>query len=161
MANCASIDPLVTPYLDGELPSADRSVIDDHLRRCPPCRSRVEAERVVRGLVHAKRSSFEGVRASDALRERCASLARASSAAIPARKAVAADGRRSWRMRMMPVALAASLVVLVGGAFLYQAADGSARVLAAELAADHVKCFALDGVLGTKETPAAVESAML
>src|SRR5262249_38390298 len=62
---------------------------------------------------------------------------------------------------LVPFALAASLVVLVGGAFVYQLTDSSATVLAAELTADHVKCFALNAVLGTHQTPTAVESAML
>ena len=46
--------------------------------------------------------------------------------------------RSRWRRRW-------SLVV--GGAFVYQATDRSSRVLAAELTADHVKCFALNSVL--------------
>ncbi len=42
---------------------------------------------------------------------------------------------------------------IVGGAFLYQATAQSSRVLAAELAADHVKCFAMNAVLGTHQSP--------
>jgi anti-sigma factor RsiW len=59
------------------------------------------------------------------------------------------------------MALAASLVTVVGGAFLYQATQRSARVMAAELTADHIKCFAMNSALGTHEPPAAVEGAML
>jgi hypothetical protein len=62
--------------------------------------------------------------------------------------------------RIAPYALAASLVVVVGGAFVYQATDKSARVLAAELVADHAKCFALNGALGTHQATAAVEQSM-
>ena len=62
---------------------------------------------------------------------------------------------------MVPYALAASLVVGVGGAFVYEATDASARLMAAELTADHVKCFALNGALGTHEGAAAVESSMM
>ena len=57
--------------------------------------------------------------------------------------------------------MAASLVTVVGGAFLYQATQRSARVMAAELAADHIKCFALNTALGTHEKASAVETAML
>jgi hypothetical protein len=59
------------------------------------------------------------------------------------------------------VALTASLVMLVAGAFLYLATQYSARLLAAELCADHMTCFAANSVLGTHEGAAAVESSML
>jgi hypothetical protein len=61
----------------------------------------------------------------------------------------------------MPLALAASLVVLVGGAFTYQATARSERVMAAELAADHVRCFAMNRLLGGREDVRAVESSMM
>jgi anti-sigma factor RsiW len=60
----------------------------------------------------------------------------------------------------MPYALAASLVLVVGGAFVYQATDKSARVMAAELTADHLKCFAMNRAFGTHDEAAAVESSM-
>jgi hypothetical protein len=51
-------------------------------------------------------------------------------------------------------------VMVVGGAFLYQATDRSAQLLAAELTADHVKCFAMNRALGTHQDVSAVESSM-
>jgi hypothetical protein len=59
------------------------------------------------------------------------------------------------------MAMAASLVTVVGGAFLYQATHRSVRVMAAELAADHIKCFAMNAALGVHEKASAVESTML
>jgi hypothetical protein len=56
--------------------------------------------------------------------------------------------------------MAATLVLLVGGAFLYQATQMSTRVMAAELAADHVKCFLTNSVLGTSHSHDDVEMAM-
>ena len=56
---------------------------------------------------------------------------------------------------------AASLVIVVGGAFVYQATDQSVRLMAAELAADHVKCFAMNRALGTHQTGSAVEASMV
>ena len=67
---------------------------------------------------------------------------------------------RSPTARVAPFALAASLVLVVGGAFLYQATAQSARVLAVELTADHLKCFAMNSALGTHQMAAAVESSM-
>jgi hypothetical protein len=50
--------------------------------------------------------------------------------------------------------------MIVSGAFVYRLTEASTEVLAAELTADHVKCFALNRVLGTHETPATVESSL-
>jgi hypothetical protein len=66
-----------------------------------------------------------------------------------------------WRSRLVPLALAASLVLLVGTAFFYQLTASSNRVMAAELTADHVKCFAMSGLFETHQAAAAVESALL
>jgi len=189
MPNCHQIDPLVTPYIDGELPPADRDIVAEHVRVCAPCHSRVVAEQAVRTLIHARKTAFTAINAPPPLRERCSGLARQES-----RAADASDGSRGvadprgfgrasanaargvsgpssddarrfsgatlWRPRLAPFALAASLVLVVGGAFVYQVTDKSARVMAAELTADHVKCLALNRMLDTHEAPATVEASM-
>ncbi len=170
MPNCNAIDPLVTPYVDGQLTDADRRAVDEHLRVCPPCHSRVAAERAVHELLVERRASLTECCAPDSLRARCRGAAHATDAAaqdngiarpLPPRARPRLDALASWRARLAPLALAASLVLIVGAAFLYQLTAASSRVLAAELAADHVKCFALNGVLGTHEDAGAVESSML
>jgi hypothetical protein len=60
----------------------------------------------------------------------------------------------------VPLALAATLVLIVGGAFLYRMTQISTRVMAAELTADHVKCFLVNGMLRTTQSHAAVESSL-
>jgi anti-sigma factor RsiW len=174
MSNCTSIDPLVTPYVDGELSAADRTRVDEHLHRCAPCYMRVAAECAVRELMRARKTGLTGDRASASLRANCSRLVGQPS---PGREAQSAAGLRAprswaageslrtwwrepWRTRVVPIALTASLVLLVSGAFLYQATQHSSQLLAAELAADHVKCFAANSLLRTQETPAAVESSM-
>lgn len=165
MNSCHSIDSLLTPFIDGELADVDRRAVEDHLRRCAPCHSRESAERAVRTLVHTRKDAFVAPRAPDALRAKCADFARLKPR-VPALEPRAVDGARdfsrakSWRPRLTPYALAASLVIVVGGAFLYQATDKSARLLAAELTADHVKCFAMNRALGTHQEVAAVESSL-
>jgi anti-sigma factor RsiW len=182
MPNCHLIDPLVTPFVDGELAGAERRLVEDHLCACPPCRSRVVAERAVHELIRARVTVLHG-RAPEPLRIRCTALAAAATPreleAAPAASAPAPDGaapvravrpastfgrlaavRRTWPGTLTPYALAASLVLVVGGAFVYQATDSSVRVLAAELTADHMKCFAMNAALGTHQPPAAVESSM-
>jgi len=178
MRSCQSIDPLVTPYVDRELPDSDRQAVDEHLRACPPCHSRVAAEEAVRNLVHARQPALHAPVAPPALHTKCAALAAAlkvDGAGERARPAIAGEAAKStvveasrtvsrkpaWTARLAPFALAASLVTVVGGAFLYQATQRSTRVMAAQLAADHVKCFALNAALGTRQPPSAVESMML
>jgi anti-sigma factor RsiW len=164
MSTCASIDSLVTPYVDGELSAGDRARVDEHLHRCPPCYSRVRAEGAVRALVRAGQPVLTSECASAQLHARCGSVLRAPATHVSTRGGVTASmsaERRPWRVPLAPFALAASLVLLVGGAFVYQATDQSALVMAAELAADHVKCFAANELLGTHDEPADVERAML
>jgi len=74
MRSCESIDPLVTPYIDRELPDEDRQAIDHHLRSCPPCYSRVLAEQAVRDLVHARQPELNKKEAPRSLHARCAAL---------------------------------------------------------------------------------------
>jgi len=173
MHNCDSLDPLVTPFVDGALPDVDRRAVEEHLRVCPPCHSRVTAERAVHELLHARRATLCRTVAPDALHLRCASFAHAAESAKTADAAEIArtPTPRTPNLRtrtpnaflsgrLGPVALAASLVVVVGGAFVYQATDKSARVMAAELVADHAKCFAMNGALGTHQAASLVEASM-
>ncbi len=153
MSDCTSIDTLITPYVDGDIDDPGRLRVDDHVRRCPPCHSRVAAERAVRDLVRVKRAEISGDVASADLRARCL--------ALRAAKAAGASGLHIWRARMKPLAIAAGLLVAAGGAFVYQATDRSTRVLAAELTADHVKCFGvMNPLLGTNPDAAVIERAM-
>lgn len=193
MRSCDALDPLVTPYIDGELPDDDRRAVEAHLRACAPCHSRVIAERAVHELIRERQPELNSVRAPEGLRSTCRQIARlnasrydeaSSPESIPAATPVGrpldrlrtapsdVDGPGlqpsaprvpypGWRARLTPYALAASLVVVVGGAFLYQATDQSAKILAAQLTADHLKCFAMNSALGTHQTAAAVESSML
>ena len=157
MKDCTQLDPLVTPYVDGELAAADRQAVDQHVRVCPPCQARIVVERAIRDLIRAKKPALNGGRAPAGLRARC----RAFDALAPRRPGVASPPGITWRARLTPLALAATLVLIIGGAFLYRLTDRSSRVLAAELIADHLKCFGvINGVLGTHDEPAAVERSM-
>ena len=157
MKDCTQLDPLVTPYVDGELAAADRQAVDQHVRVCPPCQARIVAERAIRNLIRAKKPALNSGRAPAGLRARC----RAFDTLAPSRPGVASPPGITWRARLTPLALAATLVLIVGGAFLYRLTDRSSRVLAAELTADHLKCFGvINAVLGTHDEPAAVERSM-
>src|SRR5690349_13608908 len=125
MPNCQSIDPLVTPYIDGQLEEQDRARVEQHLGACPPCHARVAAERVASELLHVHKDALASECASGALRQRCAEAARLEprgpADAIGARDfARASRFRAAWASRFAPLAAAASLVLIVGAAFLYQ-----------------------------------------
>src|SRR5947208_2837580 len=49
MPSCREIDPLLAPYIDGEIALADKAVVAAHLTACPPCRQRAEAETAAGG----------------------------------------------------------------------------------------------------------------
>lgn len=168
MPDCLSVDPLVTPYVDGELAGVERDRLERHLRACPPCYSRVEAERAVRALLHERQPLLRSEAASGALRARCAGC-RGEAALLGATvkgwrrfttRRAAMGTAMGTAMRVAPLAAAAALVLAVGGALLYQGTLRPSRLLAAELAADHVKCFALNAVLGTHHSSDTVEQAM-
>ena len=149
MTDCNQIDSLITPYVDDDISPATRDVVDRHLRDCRVCRGRVHAEQAVQALIRARRPALKAGVSPPLLRVRCASLSsQAASSAV-------------WRVRLLPFALAASLVVIVAGAFLFELTEWSTRVLAAELTADHLKCFrVLNNVLNTRQTSGAVEASM-
>jgi anti-sigma factor RsiW len=169
MLNCQSLEPFVTPYVDDQLSDEERGAIDAHLLACARCHSRVTAERAVHALIRTRQRDLHAECAPAALRATCAGIVSAFASKEGARAPAdtpraAADIRThpaSWRARVTPYALAASLVVVVGGAFVYQATDQSARIMAAQLTADHLKCFALNSALGTHEAASTVESSML
>lgn len=68
--SCESVIERLLEYLDGELPGADSTAIEQHLQRCRECFSRAEFERRLRDRVQ---ESAE-VRAPDRLRHRIARL---------------------------------------------------------------------------------------
>src|SRR5438067_483393 len=161
MSDCKKLDSFVTPYVDGELESANRAEVDAHLRVCPPCQARVVVEQSVRDLLSARKHAFKEACAPATLRTRCADAARADQKVRTTTGHVVQAFRPAlWRTHIKPLALAASLVLVVSGAFLYALTDRSSRVMAAELVADHVKCFGLNHLLNTQQDAALVEGAM-
>src|SRR5262249_28355669 len=112
MPSCQQIDALITPYIDGELADADRRAVQEHLRRCPPCYSREAAERAVRDLCRDRRAAMTATHAPESLHAACARIARGGAVAgrqSPVGSRQASIALASWRSRLTPYALAASL----------------------------------------------------
>lgn len=163
MPDCSRIDALVTPFVDGELPASDTQAITGHLSACPLCRAKVAAEQSIRTLMQHRRAELSAC-APPALKARCARLAAtaridAPTTVIPMPLRAQPSPLALWRRRVMPLGLAAALFLVVG-TLVYQATGASTKVLAAELAADHEKCFRLNRLLGTHDTAAVVEGDM-
>ena len=125
---CQDVEAFFTPYVDGEAAPAERARVDAHLQACPPCRDRVAGEQSAREILRARRSGLRPC-ASEALRTRCA--AQCVSRAV--------RGGVLTRRTLVPLSLAAALLLVVSGALFF--AGNSVEVLAAQLAVDHVKCF--------------------
>jgi anti-sigma factor RsiW len=128
MTCCREVHRLVTPYVDAEASSSEQDAVERHIRRCPACQRRVAAERTAREALkrHCHSALVEGPAAPAALRAKLASL--------PPEAAIIG---RTWRQ----LALAAVLVLACGLALLAILTQSSTTVLAAQLAADHIKCF--------------------
>lgn len=160
MPECSRIDSLVTPFVDGELPEQEQQTVQQHLTACAPCRAKVAAERAIRGLLRARRSDLSSSCAPAALKARCARLSSPTQGTVTPFRSGGNPVSRPWRARLAPLALAAALVLAVGGVFLYQGTRSSSRLLAAELAMDHEKCFRLNHLLDADGTPSAVQATM-
>ena len=128
MANCRDIESKLAEYVDREQAPSERRVVDAHLQACPPCRARAAGEQAAHDLICARRDTLRGA-ASPELRRRCAAQRHVSRGVGPLL-------RQPW----MPLSVAASLV-LVAGLVLFFAWGSSVETYAAQLAADHLKCF--------------------
>lgn len=159
MPDCSRIDSLVTPFVDGELSADDSALVTAHIQRCPPCCAKVSSERAVRTILGDRRAQLCGCAPSQ-LKSRCAAFAGASKAAtISAFPPPASRSRVTWASRLRPLAVAASLLLVVG-TLVFVSTRQSTRVLAAELALDHEKCFTLNKVLVTQHSSAAIQASM-
>src|SRR5258706_11941646 len=140
---CDRIDPLVTPFVDGELPDPDRRAVEDHLRVCPPCHSRVAAEREVHALIRARVPVLQKADAPDALHARCWAMARLKPEADRAATA-APTPPVALPKRLAPYALAASLAIVAGTVAVYQGTRVSAGGPGAPPTAPPLQSFALE-----------------
>jgi anti-sigma factor RsiW len=136
---CPEIQRVVAPWVDGDVSAADRAQVEEQLAGCLPCRQLVAEQSAARQVLRERRAALI-VRAPLGLRARCA------GAAIAAGQQHAAASRR--RSRLLALAAAAVLFFGTGGAVY--ATRGTNTSLAAQLALDHLKCFALFGQSATR-----------
>jgi anti-sigma factor RsiW len=146
MSECRRVSERLAAYVDGLLPVSDRDSVDRHLSVCSECRRQAEDERTGQRILHERRAQLLVEPLPPGLRARCESVALAGRRPAPSLALVG----RWWRMR--PVAVLAAIVVMVftASAFLSLMTQRSNALLAAQLTADHSRCFKLfaprDGV---------------
>jgi anti-sigma factor RsiW len=129
---CRRICDLLTQYADGTLAAAEHAEVQRHLDACPPCRVVAGKECGARQLLRACADRLRADQVPQALRSRCQKLSRRSIAA------------NLWSRRFVRLA-AAAVVIIFTGSLVSIVTRQSDALLAAQLTADHVKCFALFG----------------
>jgi anti-sigma factor RsiW len=138
METCRKIDPLTTPFVDGEASASERELVDRHIGECPHCHDHILAERQARHVVRLRGESL-AERAPLGLRARCAAAARPAHPRL-ARQGMPLLSRTGW-----PMALAATIVLAIAGVVAYGLILSPSEAVAAQLTLDHLKCFALFG----------------
>ena len=131
MSDCRRIAERLASYADGALPPAERADVDRHLQACPPCRTAAVREQGGRTILKERAAQLRAEPLPPGLRTRCEQLAREhGSRRTPA-----------WRSGLIPGIVTALVLVIAGSAVLSFATHHSNTVLAAQLTADHMKCF--------------------
>ena len=157
--NCDDLDARLAPYVDGEATAESRGAVEAHLAACPPCRKHAQEESAARQIVHEHRERLR-VSAPAALRARCREANRggvgvsgssvldsrvpgseAPSSGFEAAGSNAQRSRSAFR-KWAPLSLAATVLLAVGGVFLFGLND-RVQALALSLTIDHAKCFAI------------------
>jgi anti-sigma factor RsiW len=141
MIECRQIAERLAPYIDGLLGPDERADVDRHLAACPPCRRLADDERGGHAILRRHAGHLLEEPLPPGLRGRCEALAAARHASL------AALGPW-WRVRFVPVLLTVVVMLFTASALLSLATRRSDGLLAAQLTADHAKCFRLFGPPG-------------
>ena len=145
---CRRICDLLTQYADGTLSAAEHGEVQRHLEACPPCRVIAGKESGGRQLLRACADRLRAGEVPPTLRSRCLELSRRSAAS------------HVWSRRVVRLAAAAILIIFTGS-LLSVVTRHSDALLAAQLTADHVKCFTLFGPEDGRTLDAAQAQQML
>jgi anti-sigma factor RsiW len=129
--DCRRTADRLTSYVDNALPPGEQADVEQHLNACPPCRTAATQESGARAVLREKAPALTDVPLPPGLRSRCEALARehGRTSAPPVFTA----------RRFAP--LTAVMTLLIGFLLFSLATHRSDTVLAAQLTADHAKCF--------------------
>lgn len=137
--DCQQIEGLIASAVDGEASTGEAAVLARHLDACEACRQAMHAQVTARAVLRTRAVQLSRT-APPGLRTRIAASARTDTA-----QPAASAGILSWRGRLSAFSAAAILVLALGAVLLPVVSGRSTVLLAAQLALDHLKCFAIDG----------------
>lgn len=137
--DCKQIEGLLASVVDGEATADEAAMVARHLDACAACGQAMRAQATARAVLQARAAQLS-VTAPPGLRTRLAASARADAA----HRAESA-GILGWRGRLSAFPAAAILILALGAVLLPVVTGRSTVLLAAQLALDHLKCFAIDG----------------
>jgi anti-sigma factor RsiW len=144
MSECRRTVDRLASYVDRLLPPPERAEVERHLVSCSHCRITALTEEGGRAVLREKAASLKSEPLPPGLRSRCEALAREHARQVPA--AVYRNGStpflgKSWRL--FPVFMTAVLTLFIATVVFSLATHQSDTLLAAQLTADHSKCFGL------------------
>jgi anti-sigma factor RsiW len=130
MHDCQRIADRLAAYVDDLLSAGEQAEVARHLGACRPCRTAEQHERGARDLLRSQGQAISAAALPVGLRTRCEALVRNHASA---------PSPRAFFSRFAPLTAVMTLVI----AFLLfsLATHRSDTVLAAQLTADHAKCF--------------------
>ena len=131
MTDCGRTAERLAAYADESLPASDRADVERHLDGCPPCRTAAAHQREAHRLIRGRADALRAQPLPPGLRSRCETLVNEHTRGVAP----------AWRARIVPVTLTAILLVFTGTAILSLATQRSDALLAAQLSADHTRCF--------------------
>ena len=131
MSDCRRTAERLASYVDDTLPAPERAEVERHLGGCDPCRRAATREQGARRVLRECASRLRREAAPPGLRNRCEVIARDAGTPRAA----------WWRARLVPALITAVLIVFAFSAVFAFATRQSDTLLAAQLTADHLKCF--------------------
>jgi anti-sigma factor RsiW len=149
MSDCQRTLDRLAPYVDGLLPANEHAEVDRHLKACAPCRGLAARERGGQAALRQESARLRSEPLPPGLRSRCEALARAHPASRSPRTLFV-----DWRSNLVPTFLGAILLVFFASALLSIATRRSDALLAAQLTADHSKCFLMSASASPADAPA-------
>jgi anti-sigma factor RsiW len=142
MSECQRTLDRLASYVDRLLSPDERADVDRHLDACAPCRTVAAREHGGHSVLRQESTRLRTEVMPPGLRTRCEALAREHVAArgsrAPRSVGSVVDG---WRSRLVPTVLGVIILVFSASAILSIATRRSDALLAAQLTADHSKCF--------------------